>query len=74
MEAKFDNFSLQEAMRMASTPAGQRLIAMLRQGNDGELRQAMEQASSGDYETARKTLSQVLSTPEAQELLRQLRG
>ena len=62
MEKKSGDFSMQEVMRLASSPAGKQLIAML------------QQAKSGDYSNAGQTLSGMLSTPEAQKLLRELGG
>lgn len=74
MEQKFDDFSIQQAMRMAKSPAGQQLLSLL-QSSDGEsLRRAMEQAASGDYAAAQKSLSCLLSSDQARELLRQMRG
>ena len=74
MEQKFDDFSIQEAMRMAKSPAGQRLMELLRSSDAPELRQAMDQASAGDYVQAKKTLSGLLASPEVQALLKQMQG
>lgn len=74
MEQKFDDFSMQEAMRVAKSPAGQRLIALLQQSNAPQLRQAMDQASAGNYDQAQKSLSGLLASPEVQALLKQIRG
>jgi len=69
---KSDDFSVQEAMRFAKSPAGQELIAMLQKADHSQIQKAMSQASAGDYNDAQKTLSQILSSPEAQKLLKQL--
>jgi hypothetical protein len=69
---KPNDFSVQKAMQFAKSPAGQQLIAMLQQADHSQIQQAMSQASSGDYNNAQKTLSQILSSPEAQKLLKQL--
>ena len=74
MEQKFDDFSIQEAMRMAKSPAGQRLMELLRSSDAPELRQAMDQASAGDYVQAKPTLSGLLASPEVQALLKQMQG
>ena len=63
---------MQEALRLAKSPAGQQLLAMLRQSDSGQLRQVMDQAGAGDYAKASQTLSQLLSSPEAQKLLSEL--
>ena len=72
MQKKSEDFSMQEALRLAKSPAGQQLLAMLRQSDSGQLRQVMDQAGAGDYAKARQTLSQLLSSPEAQKLLSEL--
>lgn len=74
MENKPDSpVDLSEVMRMAQSPAGQQLLALLQKNNADELRSAMEKASTGDYSQARKTINAFLSTPEAKALLEQLR-
>ena len=72
MEKKIQDFSMDEVMRLAKSPAGKQLIAMLQQQNNGQLQQAMTQAKSGDYANASKTVSDMLSSPEAQKLLKQM--
>ena len=74
MEKKIQDFSMDEVMRLAKSPAGKQLIAMLQQQNNGQLQQAMTQAKSGDYANASKTVSDMLSSPEAQNLLKELGG
>ena len=72
MNQKPDDFSVQKAMQFAQSPAGKELIALLQQADHSQIQKAMSQASSGDYEDAKKTLSQILSSPEAQKLLKQM--
>ena len=72
MQKNSEDFSMQEALRLAKSPAGQQLLAMLRQSDSGQLRQVMDQAGAGDYAKASQTLSQLLSSPEAQKLLSEL--
>ena len=69
-----DNFSMQEALRLANSDAGQQLLALLKQENGSALQRAMDQAGAGDYEQVQKTLGSLLESPQAQALLRQLRG
>ena len=64
---------LEQARLFADTPAGQQLKALLRQSNAQGLRKAMDQAAQGDLDAARKSIETFLSTPEAAELLGQLR-
>lgn len=73
MEQNSD-FSMQEAMRLAQSPAGQQLIALLQQQNSAQLQNAIHAAATGDYQNAKNALSSLLNTPEAQELLQQLGG
>ena len=74
MEKKNQDFSMEEVMRLAKSPAGQQLMAMLQQKDSGQLQQAVTQAKTGDYAQARRTLKDMLSTPEAQKLLKELGG
>jgi len=74
MEKKFQDFSMDEVMRLAKSPAGKQLIAMLQQQNSGQLQQAVTQAKTGDYANASKTLNDMLASPEAQKLLKELGG
>ena len=72
MQKNSDNFSIQEAMRLAKSDAGQQLIAMLQAQNSDSLKQAMSQASKGDYDKLKQTLAPLLASAEAQKLLSQL--
>lgn len=72
MQKKSEDFSVQEALRLAKSPAGRQLIAMLQRSDNGQLQQAMQQASNGDYTKASQTLSTLLGSEEAQSLLKEL--
>ncbi len=72
MQKNSQDFSMQEALRLAKTPAGQQLLAMLQQADKQALQQVMQQATSGNYQEASKNLSKLLSTPEAQNLMKEL--
>lgn len=63
-----------ELLRIVQSPAGQQLISALQQSGGKELQSAMAKAAAGDYSQAQKTISAFLSTPEAQQLLKQLGG
>lgn len=66
------DISMQQIMRIAASPAGQQLLSLLqRQGGD-DFRAAMDSAAAGNYDQVKRSLSSLLSTPEAQELLKQL--
>lgn len=65
-------YDLSELMRLAQSPAGQQLIALLQQNGGNHLQTAVEKAGSGDFGQAKQILSSLLSDPEAQALLKQL--
>ena len=72
MQKNSQDFSMQEALRLAKTPAGQQLLAMLQRADAEKIRQVMDQASAGDMDQAKKSISALLDTPEAKALLAQL--
>ena len=59
-------------LKIAQSPAGQKLLAILQSGNASELDKITAAASSGNLEEAKQTLTGMLSTKEARELLKQL--
>ena len=74
MQKNSQDFSMQEALRLAKSPAGQQLLALLRKTGGNNFQQAADHASAGDYEKARELLQQALKNPEAAALLKQLGG
>jgi hypothetical protein len=72
MEKNFQNFSVQEAIKLAKTDAGKQLIALLQQQNGKEIQNAMAQANAGDFSQAKQALNAILQNPEARALLQQL--
>lgn len=65
---------MSELIRLAQTPAGQQLIALLQKQGGSQLQQAIASAAGGDYSRAKGILSELLSVPEAQSLLKELEG
>ena len=65
-------FSMQEILRIASSPAGQQLICLMRQQGGREFQQVMEAAASGDYTQAKCAIENLLQDPKAQQLLKEL--
>ena len=63
-----------ELLQLAQSPAGQQLIALLQKNGGDTLQSAISKASAGDYTQAQKTISKLLDTPEARQLLQQLGG
>ena len=74
METKSQNFSMKEAQRLANSPAGKELMALLQRGDSAAVQKAMDLAAAGDYTAAGKALNTLLSSPEAQKLMQQLGG
>lgn len=74
MGKKNQDFSMDEAMRLAKSPAGQQLYTMLQRQHGQQLNEAMSQAAAGDYSSVQKTLSALLSDPEAKAMLQKLKG
>ena len=72
MQKNSQDFSMQEALRLAKSPAGQQLLAMLRSADSSRLDQAAAEVSAGDYAKASKTLSQLLSSPEIKQFLEEI--
>ena len=66
--------SMQEMLRMAASPAGKQLIALMQQKGGEDLQKAMKLAATGDYTQAKDALQSVLSDPQAQKLLKELGG
>lgn len=74
MQKNSQDFSMQELMRLARSDAGQQLLSIVSQMDDTQRSKAMSQAASGDLAAAQETLSQLLSSPQVQQLLKQLEG
>ena len=70
MQKNSQDFNLQEALRLANSPAGQQLLAMLRDA--GKLEQASKQAETGNYAQAIAGIKDILSSPEGKRLLKEL--
>ena len=65
---------MEDIKQLAQSPAGQQLLAMLQQSDQGRLQQAVSQATSGNYAEAGQTLRTMLSSPEAKKLIKELGG
>jgi hypothetical protein len=74
MDKKYGDFSVKEAMRLAKSPAGQQLFAMLKNADNAQLQKAADQANAGQYDAAQNTLQSLMSNPEIRKLLEQLGG
>ena len=68
-----DPTRIQDAIRMANSPAGQQLIRHLQESGGDELNRALAQANTGDYTNAKQILSKLVKSPELQTYMNQLR-
>lgn len=66
--------NMSDLMKLAQSPAGKQLLAMLQNTNDGSLENAVKQASAGNMAEAKNALSSLLSSPQVQALLKQMEG
>ena len=60
MQKKSEDFSIEEALRLSKTPAGQQLIAALQQADQSELQKIAQQATAGNYASAAQQLNALL--------------
>lgn len=67
-------YDLTELIRLAQSPAGQRLLALLQQNGPAEVNQAVRQAAQGDLAQAKEAVSALLKDPRVQALLKQMEG
>lgn len=72
MRKNSDDLSMQDALRLAQSDAGQQLLALLKAQSGDTLERAMEQAAAGDPARAKQTLSALLASPQIKALLEQL--
>ena len=72
MQKNSQNFSMQDALRLANSDAGQRLLAILKQSDGQQLGKAMVSAAAGDYSSAMQALSSLLQREDVRSLLKQL--
>ncbi len=67
-------YDMRRIMELARSPAGQQLMALLQQADQGKLRSAAGMASGGDLEGAKNQLAGLLESPQLQALLKQMEG
>ena len=69
-----EQFSMEQAMAFAGTPAGRQLIAIIQSKGNSDLQKAKSLAESGNMKDAAKAMSSLLSDPEVRKLLKQFGG
>ena len=72
MQKNSQNFSMQDAVRLAGTDAGQQLLRHLQQTQGDALQKAAAMAAAGDFRRAGASLAPLLESPEVRAMLRQL--
>lgn len=75
MEPKSDGPQATEAiLEIANSPDGQKLLNLVQQQGGSRLNSAMQQAERGDYSSAKELISKIMESPEANELIKRIRG
>jgi len=67
-----DPKQIQEAMRIAKSPAGQQLLRHLQQNCGEDLTQAIAHSSAGEYTKATQLIAQMAKNAEFQKYLKQI--
>lgn len=68
------DFSMEEVMRIAKSPAGQQIIEALQKMDSGKLQQVADRASAGDYDSAQKMLTSLLGQEQSKRMREKLGG
>ena len=63
---------MNQLMKLASSPAGQKLLALLHSDKSLDLQKLARSATAGNMEEAKSQLAGILASEEAAELLKQL--
>ena len=71
MKKNSDNFSLEDAQRLAQSPVGQQLLDIIRRSDRAKFQQAASLAAQGNSEQAKLLLSDFLNDPQVIALLSQ---
>ena len=74
MQKNSEDLSMQDALRIAKSPAGQQLLELLKRNNTGQIDTAMQHVAAGNYDQAKESMAALLSSPEVKKLLEQLGG
>ncbi|MBQ3252568.1 MAG: hypothetical protein IJB02_04945 [Oscillospiraceae bacterium] len=68
------NFSMEDAMRLIQSPAGQQLMKLLQSSDDPALHTAMDQANQGNMESAKDAIRKLAESEQIRKLISQLGG
>lgn len=68
------DFSMEEAMAFANSPAGKQLFAMLQQSGNQSVQSAMDALSKGNMGQAQEALRAAANNPEIQKIMKKFGG
>lgn len=74
MQKNDNQFSIQEVMKLANSPAGKQLIALLQQADPQAMQKAMTLAARGDYDKIPQVLSSLKEMDEVKKLMKDMGG
>ena len=74
MDKAFGGIDYSELLKIANSPAGQELMALVQKNKDAHFDEAMREAEAGDFAQAQAVITQMLSSKEGQELIKKIRG
>ena len=69
-----NNFSVQQAMRLAQSDAGKELFSLLQSTEGDKLQSAMDHAAAGDMAQVKQTMQQLMQSQQVQQLIQKMRG
>ncbi len=72
MQKKSQDFSMEDAQKLANSSAGKQLFSMLEQSNDPLLAQAQQQAAAGDKKALSRTIKEFLASDTGKAILKSL--
>ena len=72
MDKNFAQFSPEQLRQIASSPAAQRLMAMLQQEHTAAMDSAISGAQSGDMAALQRALAALMSDPKTKAMLKKL--
>ena len=74
MHNKSPNFSMEDAIKIAGSPEGRKLLSLLQQANPELIRSAMAQAAGGNLDSAKKSLEPLMASEEIRKLMEHMGG
>lgn len=66
--------AIRKAMELARSEQGKQLLQLLQSSHSDTLNQAMQHANRGEYTAAQQLLNELLSDPQARNLMKNLGG